>query len=63
MAAIGLGDLIGEDWEMGSRGRPNMSAKALRRFCVALVVILPLSRGGLVDDLSLKVFDKGTGSR
>ena len=28
---------------MGSRGRPNMSAKASRRSCVALVVVLPLS--------------------
>ena len=43
MAAIGLGDLAGGDWGMGSRGRPNMSAKALRRSCVALVVVLPLS--------------------
>ena len=43
MAAIGLGDLAGEDWGMGSGGRPNMSAKALHRSCVALVVILPLS--------------------
>ena len=30
MAAIGLGDLAGEDWGMGSGGRPNMSAKASR---------------------------------
>ena len=30
MAAIGLGDLTGEDWGMGSGGRPNMSAKASR---------------------------------
>ena len=43
MAAIGLGDLAGGDWGMGSGGRPNMSAKALRRSCVALVVVLPLS--------------------
>ena len=43
MAAIGLGDLIGEDWGMGSRGRLNMSAKALCKSCVALVVVLPLS--------------------
>ena len=43
MAAIGLGDLAGEDWGMGSRGRLNMSAKALHRSCVALVVVLPLS--------------------
>ena len=43
MAAIGLEDLAGEDWGMGSRGRPNMSAKALCRSYVALVVVLPLS--------------------
>ena len=43
MAAIGLGDLTGEDWGMGNGGRLNMSAKALRRSCVALVVVLPLS--------------------
>ena len=43
MAAIELGDLTGEDWGMGSGGRLNMSAKASRRSCVALVVILPLS--------------------
>ena len=30
MAAIGLGDLAGEDWGMGSGGRLNMSAKASR---------------------------------
>ena len=39
---IGLGDLAGEDWGMGSEGRPNMSAKALHRSCIALVVVLPL---------------------
>ena len=43
MAAIGLGDLTGEDWGMGSGGRPNMSAKASHRSCIALVVVLPLS--------------------
>ena len=43
MATIGLGDLAGGDWGMGSGGRPNMSARALRRSCVALVVVLPLS--------------------
>ena len=43
MAAIGLGDLTGEDWGIGSGGRPNMSAKASRRSCVALVVVRPLS--------------------
>ena len=41
--AIGLGDLAGGGWGMGSGGRPNMSAKALHRSCVALVVVLPLS--------------------
>ena len=39
---IGLGDLTGEDWGMGSWGRLNMSAKALHRSCIALVVVLPL---------------------
>ena len=34
MAAIGLGDLAGGDWGMGSWGRPNMSAKALGSFKV-----------------------------
>ena len=43
MAAIGLGDLAGGGWGMGSRGRLNMSAKALHRSCIALVVVLPLS--------------------
>ena len=43
MAAIGLGDLAGGDWGMGSGGRPNMSARASRRSYVALVVVLPLS--------------------
>ena len=43
MAAIGLGDPAGGDWGMGSGGRLNMSAKALRRSCDALVVVLPLS--------------------
>ena len=43
MAAIGPGDLTGEDWGMGSGSRPNMSAKASHRSCVALVVVLPLS--------------------
>ena len=43
MAAIGLGDLARGDWGMGSRGRPNMSVRALHRSCNALVVILPLS--------------------
>ena len=43
MAAIGLGDLAGEDWGIGSGGRPNISAKASCRSCVALVVVLPLS--------------------
>ena len=42
MAAIGLGDLTGEDWGMGSGGRPNMSAKALHRSCASLVLALPL---------------------
>ena len=42
MAAIGLGDLAG-GWGMGSGGRPNMSAKASHRSCIALVVVLPLS--------------------
>ena len=43
MAAIGLGDLAGGGWGMGSGGRPNMSAKASHRSCIALVVVLPLS--------------------
>ena len=43
MAAIGLGDLARGDWGMGSGGRPNMSARALHRSCVALVVVRPLS--------------------
>ena len=43
MAAIGLGDLAGGDWGMGSRGRLNMSARALCRSCNCLVVVLPLS--------------------
>ena len=43
MATIGLGDLTGEDWGMGSGGRLNISAKALHSPCVALVVVLPLS--------------------
>ena len=43
MAAIGLGDLAGGDWGMGSGGKLNMSAKALHRSYNALVVVLPLS--------------------
>ena len=43
MAAIGLGDLAGGGWGMGSGGKPNMSAKASHRSCIALVVVLPLS--------------------
>ena len=42
-AIVGLGDLAIGDWGMGSRGRPNMSARALCRSCDAPVVVLPLS--------------------
>ena len=50
MAAIGLVDLAGACWGMGNGGRPNMSAKALRRYWASLVLALPL--GGLALPLA-----------
>ena len=49
-SVIWLEDLAGAHWGMGNRGRPNMSAKALRRSCASLVLALPL--GGLALPLA-----------
>jgi hypothetical protein len=40
MAAIGEGDRSGAGCGMGNGGRPNMSAKAWRRSCTLLVLVL-----------------------
>jgi hypothetical protein len=40
MAAIGEGDRLGAGCGMGNGGRPNMSAKAWRRSCTSLVLVL-----------------------